>query len=116
MNAGGTVSVTSSVSFTGSNITPSVTVKVAGRTLTNGTDYTVSYSNNKNVGTSNVYVYGKGNYSGSLSAKFDIVPAKQQIQKLETKYKGFYIDWAQKGSATGYDVEYSVNANMSGAV
>lgn len=114
--AGGTVSVASSVSFTGSNITPSVTVKVAGRTLTNGTDYTVSYSNNKNVGTSNVYVYGKGNYSGSLSAKFDIVPAKQQIQKLETKYKGFYIDWAQKGSATGYDIEYSVNSNMSGAV
>ena len=114
--AGGTVSVASSVSFTGSNITPSVTVKVAGRTLTSGTDYTVSYSNNKNVGTSNVYVYGKGNYSGSLNAKFDIVPAKQQIQKLETKYKGFYIDWAQKGSATGYDVEYSVNANMSGAV
>ena len=114
--AGGTVSVASSVSFTGSNITPSVTVKVAGRTLTSGTDYTVSYSNNKNVGTSNVYVYGKGNYSGSLSAKFDIVPAKQQIQKLETRYKGFYIDWAQKGSATGYDVEYSVNANMSGAV
>ena len=114
--AGGTVSVTSSVSFTGSNITPSVTVKVAGRTLTSGTDYTVSYSNNKNVGTSNVYVYGKGNYSGSLSAKFDIVPAKQQIQKLETKYKGFFVDWAQKGSATGYDVEYSVNANMSGAV
>lgn len=114
--AGGTVSVASSVSFTGSNIAPSVTVKVAGRTLTNGTDYTVSYSNNKNVGTSNIYVYGKGNYSGSLSAKFDIVPAKQQIQKLETKYKGFYIDWAQKGSATGYDVEYSVNSNMSGAV
>ena len=114
--AGGTVSVASSVSFTGSNITPSVTVKVAGRTLTNGTDYTVSYSNNKNVGKATVKITGKGNYSGSLSAKFDIVPAKQQIQKLETKYKGFYIDWAQKGSATGYDIEYSVNANMSSAV
>ena len=113
--AGGTVSVASSVSFTGSNITPSVTVKVAGRTLTSGTDYTVSYSNNKNVGKATVKITGKGNYSGSLSAKFDIVPAKQQIQKLETRYKGFYIDWAQKGSATGYDVEYSVNANMSGA-
>ena len=114
--AGGTVSVASSVSFTGSNVTPSVTVKAADRTLTSGTDYTVSYSNNKNVGTASVYVYGKGNYSGSLSAKFDIVPAKQQIQKLETRYKGFYIDWAQKGSATGYDIEYSVNSNMSGAV
>jgi len=114
--AGGTVSVASSVSFTGSNITPSVTVKVAGRTLTSGTDYTVSYSNNKNVGKATVKITGKGNYSGSLNAKFDIVPAKQQIQKLETKYKGFFVDWAQKGSATGYDVEYSVNANMSGAV
>ena len=114
--AGGTVSVASSVSFTGSNITPSVTVKVAGRTLTSGTDYTVSYSNNKNVGKATVKITGKGNYSGSLSAKFDIVPAKQQIQKLETKYKGFFVDWAQKGSATGYDVEYSVKANMSGAV
>ena len=113
---GGTVSVASSVSFTGSNITPSVTVKVAGRSLTNGTDYTVSYSNNKNVGKATVKITGKGNYSGSLSAKFDIVPAKQQIQKLETKYKGFFVDWAQKGSATGYDVEYSVKANMSGAV
>ena len=112
---GGTVSVASSVSFTGSNITPSVTVKVAGRTLTSGTDYTVSYSNNKNVGTSNVYVYGKGNYSGSLSAKFDIVPAKQQIQKLETKYKGFYIDWAQKGSATGYEIQYATNSKFTGA-
>ena len=114
--AGGTVSVASSVSFTGSNITPSVTVKVAGRTLTSGTDYTVSYSNNKNVGKATVKITGKGNYSGSLNAKFDIVPAKQQIQKLETKYKGFYIDWAQIGSATGYDIEYSVNSNMSGAV
>ena len=110
--AGGTVSVASSVSFTGSNITPSVTVKVAGRTLTNGTDYTVSYSNNKNVGTASVYVYGKGNYSGTLSAKFDILPAKQQIQKLETRFKGFFIDWAQKGSATGYEIEYSTNADF----
>lgn len=110
--AGGTVSVASSVSFTGSNITPSVTVKAAGRTLTRGTDYTVSYSNNKNVGTASVYVYGKGNYSGTLSAKFDIVPAKQQIQKLETRFKGFFIDWAQKGSATGYEIEYSTNADF----
>ena len=61
--AGGTVSVASSVSFTGSNITPSVTVKVAGRTLTSGTDYTVSYSNNKNVGKATVKITGKGNYS-----------------------------------------------------
>lgn len=95
---------------------PAATVTFGGKVLQEGKDYTISYRNNLNVGVTTVIATGMGNYSGSLSAKFDIVPAKQQIQKLETKYKGFYIDWAQKGSATGYDVEYSVNANMSGAV
>ncbi len=113
--AGGRVSTVSSVAFTRGYITPSVNVNVNGRTLINGTDYTVSYSNNKNVGTATVTVYAKGNYSGSLSTTFDIMPAKQEIQKLETRYKGFYIDWAQKASATGYDLEYSTNADMSGA-
>ena len=110
-----TVSGISTKAFTGKNITQSITVKYNGKTLKNGTDYAVSYSNNKNVGTSNVYVYGKGNYSGSLSAKFGIVPAKQQIQKLETKYKGFFVDWAQKGSATGYEIQYATNSKFTSA-
>ena len=95
---------------------PSVTVKIGGKALKNGSDYTVSYLNNTKVGTATVRITGKGDYTGTITRNFTINPAKQQIQKLETRYKGLYIDWAQKGSATGYDVEYSVNANMSGAV
>ena len=95
---------------------PSVTVKIGGKALKNGSDYTVSYLNNTKVGTATVRITGKGDYTGTITRNFTINPAKQQIQKLETRYKGFYIDWAQKGSATGYDVEYSVKANMSGAV
>ncbi len=95
---------------------PSVTVNIGGKALKNGSDYTVSYLNNTKVGTATVRITGKGDYTGTITRNFTINPAKQQIQKLETRYKGFYIDWAQKGSATGYDVEYSVNANMSGAV
>ena len=94
---------------------PSVTVKIGGKALKNGSDYTVSYLNNTKVGTATVRITGKGDYTGTITRNFTINPAKQQIQKLETRYKGLYIDWAQKGSATGYDVEYSVNANMSGA-
>ena len=94
---------------------PSVTVKIGGKALKNGSDYTVSYLNNTKVGTATVRITGKGDYTGTITRNFTINPAKQQIQKLETRYKGFYIDWAQKGSATGYDVEYSVNANMNGA-
>ena len=113
--AGGTVSVASSVSFTGSNITPSVTVKVAGRTLTSGTDYTVSYSNNKNVGKATVKITGKGKYGGVITKTFKINPAKQEIQKLTAKSKAFFVDWAQKGSATGYEIQYATNSKFTGA-
>ena len=113
--AGGTVSMASSVSFTGRNITPSVTVKVAGRTLTNGTDYTVSYSNNKNVGTATVKITGKGKYGGVITKTFKINPAKQEIQKLTAKSKAFFVDWAQKGSATGYEIQYATNSKFTSA-
>ena len=45
-----TVSGISTKAFTGKNITQSITVKYNGKTLKNGTDYTVSYSNNKKIG------------------------------------------------------------------
>ncbi len=57
-------------------IKPGVTVKVGSTTLKNGTDYTVSYSNNKAVGTATAKVTGKGAYSGSATATFKIVYKK----------------------------------------
>lgn len=57
-----------SYAYTGSKITPSVTVKYKGKTLTKGKDYTVTYANNLNV-TENrpatVKITGKGNYTGT---------------------------------------------------
>lgn len=102
--------------YTGKPVTQNIVIKNGNVVLDEGTDYTVTYSANTKVGTVEVTITGTGSYFGEIKSSFDILPAKQQIQKLETKYKGFYIDWAQKGSATGYDVEYSVNSNMSGAV
>ena len=61
--------------FNGQALTPGVTVKLGDRTLTNGTDYTVSYSNNTNAGTAKVNVTGKGNYTGTASGSFIIYPA-----------------------------------------
>lgn len=43
-----------------------------GNVLQEGTDYTLKYSNNKNVGTANVVVTGKGGYSGTKTIKFKI--------------------------------------------
>ena len=92
-----TVSGISTKAFTGKNITQSITVKYNGKTLKKGTDYTVSYSNNKKIGTATVKIAGKGSYTGTITKTFKINPAKQEIQKLTAKSKAFFVDWAQKG-------------------
>ena len=73
-----TISGISNKAYTGKNITQSITVKYNGKTLKNGTDYTVSYSSNKNIGTATVKVTGKGSYAGTITKTFKINPAKQE--------------------------------------
>ena len=110
-----TISGISNKSYTGKNITQSITVKYNGKTLKNGTDYTVSYSNNKKIGTATVKIAGKGSYTGTVTKIFKINPAKQEIQKLTAKSKAFFVDWAQKGSATGYEIQYATNSKFTSA-
>ena len=110
-----TVSGISTKAFTGKNITQSITVKYNGKTLKKGTDYTVSYSNNKNIGTATVKITGKGSFTGTITKTFKINPAKQEIQKLTAKSKAFFVDWAQKGSATGYEIQYATNSKFTSA-
>ena len=110
-----TISGISNKSYTGKNITQSITVKYNGKTLKKGTDYTVSYSNNKSIGTATVKIAGKGSYTGTITKTFKINPAKQEIQKLTAKSKAFFVDWAQKGSATGYEIQYATNSKFTSA-
>ena len=105
----------STKAFTGKNITQSITVKYNGKTLKKGTDYTVSYSSNKSIGTATVKIAGKGSYTGTITKTFKINPAKQEIQKLTAKSKAFFVDWAQKGSATGYEIQYATNSKFTSA-
>ena len=70
--------------YTGSAITPSVTVADGTVTLVEGTDYTVSYTNNVDKGTATVTITGKGNYSDSTEVQFNIVAIE--------KYTGWKYD------------------------
>ena len=54
-------------------VEPEVQVTLDGNVLTAGTDYEVSYQNNKACGTATVTVTGKGSYAGSVTAPFTIV-------------------------------------------
>ena len=58
--------------YTGKQITPTPEVKDGEKTLTSGTDFTYSYSNNQYVGTATVTVTGKGNYQGAANKGFAI--------------------------------------------
>lgn len=75
------VAAISEQTYTGSAITPAVTVTLDGKTLVSGTDYTVSYSNNVNEGTATVTVTGKGAYTGTATTTFVIKKAVQQGQQ-----------------------------------
>jgi hypothetical protein len=60
--------------YNGTAKEPGVTSVVTdGKTLIEGTDYTVSYKNNVYVGTATVTITFKGNYTGSATATFEII-------------------------------------------
>lgn len=66
------ISYKTSLVYSGASLTPAVTVKYGTVTLKKNTDYTVTYSNNKNAGTATITVKGKGIYGGSVNKTFKI--------------------------------------------
>lgn len=63
----------SAQTYTGSEIRPKPTVSFNGKILSEGTDYTLNYSSNINVGTAKITIKGIGNFSGSATYVFNIV-------------------------------------------
>ncbi|MBQ4405959.1 MAG: hypothetical protein II852_03000 [Bacteroidales bacterium] len=59
--------------YTGSAITPAITLTVGGKVLTEWTDYTVTFTNNTDVGTATVTLNGEGDYAGTISKTFNII-------------------------------------------
>lgn len=58
--------------FKGKAVTPAVKVKVGGRTLKAGKDYTLTYFDNSKRGNASVQITGIGNYSGTVTKNFVI--------------------------------------------
>lgn len=73
------VSGVANKNYTGSARTLDLTVKFNSKTLTEGTDYKVTYSDNTNIGTATVTVAGKGSFKGSVSKTFEIKAKFPQV-------------------------------------
>ena len=125
--SGATVTAIADQTYTGSAIQPAVTVKDGSKTLVKGTDYTVSYTNNINVGTATVTITGKGNYTGTKSSTFKIVQAPVPTIAINAianqTYTGSAIIPAVTVKSNGtvltkdthYTVTYSNNTNVGTA-
>ena len=85
---------------------PTVTVKNSkGTTLKNGTDYTVTYSSGcKNPGKYAVKVTFKGNYTGSQTLYFTILPGITSSIATATNSAAIKLVWKAVPGATGYRV------------
>lgn len=66
---------TTEYTYDGNAKTPTVTVKDGEAVLVENTDYTLAYTSNVDAGTATVTATGKGNYTGTQTATFDIIPA-----------------------------------------
>ena len=73
--------------YSGTAKTPTVTVKMGTETLTLTTDYTVSYSNNVNIGTATITVTGNDKYSGDATKTFNIDPATITVSGITAEDK-----------------------------
>ena len=94
--------------YTGSKVTPAVKVKFGNDFLTEGTDYKVSYKDNKNVGKATVTVTGIGDYTGTKTANFRINPQGVKLNSLKAGKKQLTVKWDKGKNIDGYEIEYSL--------
>ena len=76
-----------------------------------GTDYTVSYYNNKNVGQGIMTLEMTGNYYGTQTLSFTIFPKKAVISKAAAGKQQVKLTLSSKASATGgstYQIQYRI--------
>lgn len=75
--------------YNGKKQTPTVTVEIGGKALTEDTDYKVTYINNKNIGTATVNIMGNGKYEGSVSKEFNITKRSVTVSGITAQEKTY---------------------------
>lgn len=102
--------------YSGKAKRPAVTVTFDGKKLKAGSDYTVSYSANKNVGKAKVTVTGKGKYEGTITKTFKINPKGTSIKHLKKGVRAFKPTWKKQiKQISGYQVQYSTKKSFKSA-
>lgn len=98
--------------YTGKAVVPTpIVTDESGKTLKQGVDYTVSYIGNRvEIGQYTVKITFKNKFSGNATAKFNVVPRKTAIKKLEAESGGFFAEWNVQTNISGYILEYATSS------
>ncbi|MBR4241742.1 MAG: fibronectin type III domain-containing protein [Eubacterium sp.] len=107
---------TSKYTYSGKAKKPSVTIKdKKGNTLKSGTDYTVKYSKNTDVGKASAKVTFKGKYMGTKTLSFTINPKGTSVSKISSPKKGqLKVTWKKQATkTTGYQIQYATNSKFT---
>jgi uncharacterized repeat protein (TIGR02543 family) len=103
-----TVAKIANQTYTGKVKKPTLTVKHGSTTLTLNTHYTVKHSTRTAVGKANITITGKGNYTGTKTVSFKIVPKTASVSKVTPAKKQLKITWGKVSGTTKYEVRYRV--------
>lgn len=103
-------------------IKPSVTVRDEEGNILDSSNYTVAYSGScKSVGKYTVKVTMCGEYSGTASASFKIIPKNTSFKLKSKTRKGFAVSWSKmttkmaSSRITGYQIQVCKKKSFSGA-
>ncbi len=108
---------------------PGIAVRVGGRSLVQGTDFTVSYANNTAAGTARATVVGAGGYAtdaGGVAKEFAVLPADlafAQVAVADGDYTGqalqprptVVVDGVTLQQGRDFTVSYADNVNAGSA-
>ena len=98
--------------YTGKAIKPAPVVKYNGKKLVKGTDYTVTYANNKNIGKATVTIKGKGKYKDSVKVTFRINPKAVSLASLTAGKGKLTVKWKKGTGGAGYQLQYSLSSSF----
>ena len=102
-----------SQTYSGKALTPKVTVKLAGQTLTTA-DYDIVKGTYKNAGTYTITINGKGKYTGTAKGKFTVNKATQKVT-AKAKTKVFKVKTVKK-KAQVFKIAKTVTAKGQGKI
>lgn len=105
---------TATYTYSGKAKQPAVSVVDSKGNAISSEFYTVSYTNNKNVGLANVRIVYKGNYSGETNLSFKILPKKTKITKATVKNGKLALRFKKvKSQITGYEIRLATNKKFT---